>query len=517
MEVAKRVTKNTFILYFRMILTVFISLWTTRLILSALGQSDFGLFNLIAGIISTLGFINGSITNSTQRFMSFHHGEGDRDVINRVFNVSLLLHLASGVMTALMLEIAAYFMFDRVLSISPDKIEQARLLFHLSLTGVVFSILFTPYDAVIISRENMKIYSIVSVIESLVKLGIALALQHIENDRLLYYGMLMIATPFISSLIKIVYCRKRYPECRIHFRRAVDKKLLGSMTSFSGWSFLGSMSSLAANYGQAIVVNTFFDTKVNAAQGVTNELSGKLGALANTMLKALNPLIAKSEGSGDRKMMVQAAMLGSKFGFFLLMILYAPAILEMPYILRLWLGDYPAHTVEFCRLHLLRELLQQMFLTLTTAIYAVGHIKIFEVFNAVTNLSQIAVAGLLFYLGFPPESLYIDYLIFTGINALGILWFSRIKFHLSVLEFIRKVVCRNVIVLGLCLLMADIPEYYMDPGYPRLITVLGVGGFSALVLIWRVGLARDERKQAAQLVNETLRSVFARYAKKRNA
>ncbi|MEI6067814.1 MAG: hypothetical protein WCP96_10765 [Methylococcaceae bacterium] len=325
MQAIHRVATNTGILYLRMAITVFISLYATRLVLTALGVEDFGLYNLVGGVIAMLGFLNASMAGATQRFMSFAQGAGDIDKVKRIFNMSTLLHIGIALVVVIVLEIAGYFFFNGLLDIAVDRMATAKLVYQFMVISTLFTIVSVPYEAVITSHENMLFYAILGIVESVLKLAIALYITygtldlptglsisaeqiHITYstfDNLIVYGLLMAVLSILMLLIRRIYCHRKYSECELSLKKHYDKSLLKQISGFAGWSFMGTASSMIANYGQGILMNVFFGTVVNAAQGVTNQISGQLGVFATTLLKALNPMIDKSEGAGDRRLMIK--------------------------------------------------------------------------------------------------------------------------------------------------------------------------------------------------------------------
>ncbi|HEX8357344.1 MAG TPA: lipopolysaccharide biosynthesis protein, partial [Segetibacter sp.] len=306
MQTGSRVAANTGILYIRMAITVFISLYATRLTLQALGVLDFGLFSLVGGVIAMLGFLNGSMAAATQRFMSFAQGGGDYASLKRIFNMSIVLHAAIAVSVIIIFEIISFFLFKGILNIPRDRVEIAKLVYQFMVISTFFTIISVPFEAMITAHENMLFYAIEGVAEAVLKLAIAFYINYTKNDPLLIYGLLTAVSSVFLLLLRQVYCYNKYPECRINVRCHFDKLLLKKMTSFAGWSLMGSSTGVIANYGQGIVVNMFFGTAVNAAQGIAGQVSGQLGAFATTLMKALNPLIAKSEGAGNRGLMLKA-------------------------------------------------------------------------------------------------------------------------------------------------------------------------------------------------------------------
>jgi O-antigen/teichoic acid export membrane protein len=504
LEAAKRVAKNTGILYARMAITVFISLYSTRLILAALGVADFGLFNVVGGVISMLGFLNSSMAAATQRFMSFAQGAGDLEKVKRIFNMSSLLHWGIAVLVFILLEGAGYFFFHGILNIAPDRLEVAKLIYHFMVISTLFTVISVPYEAVITSHENMLVYAVMGVIESVLKLGIAFYITYAGMDHLVLYGVLMAALSIFLLLIKRIYCHRVYEECNLHIGQYYDKPLLKEMGGFAGWSLLGSSSGLIANYGQTIVLNIYFGTFINAAQAIAGQISGQLGVFSTTLTKALNPVIDKYEGSGDRLNMIKATLIGTKLSFFLLSVLYIPFLLEMPLLLKIWLINVPEYAILFCRLLLIRNLIEQFYIPLINAISAVGNIESYQKFNSFLNLIPITVALGLFYLDFPAYSLYVVFIIFSLVQFLNILIHSKLNFDLSYSLFFNEIVLKCVFVFVLSLFIGSIPFLFIKEDLIRLFIVTGFGIPSYLGLIWMFALSIDEKTFTNKLIKSSL-------------
>lgn len=497
MQAAHRVAKNTGILYVRMAITVFISLYATRLVLAALGVADFGLFNVVGGVIAMLGFLNSSMAAATQRFMSFAQGEGDLEKVKRIFNMSTVLHAGIAVLMVLVLEIAGYFFFNGILNIAPDRIEVAKIIYHFMVASTFFTVLSVPYEAVITSHENMLFYAILGVLESVLKLAIALYLTYSAYDHLIAYGFLMAALSIFLLLLRRIYCHRYYAECVLNFRHYYEKDLLKEISSFAGWSFLGSASSMITSYGQGVIINIFFGTAVNAAQGIATQVSGQLGTFSGTMRKALNPMLMKSEGEGNRHLMLRASMIGSKISFFLLMILVVPVYIEMPFIFNLWLKEVPKHAIIFCQLLLIRNLVEQSYVTLTSSIAAVGNIRGLEISTAILNCLPLFVSYYFLKQNYPAYSVYVIYIIYCSLFAVIVIYFAKKKCGMSISQFLKNVVLRCISTLAIIYLLALIPSFFMKPSFNRLFSTFMMTIFSFLFIVWYIGFSLDERIKIA--------------------
>ncbi len=276
MSTANRVIKNTGFLYAKMGITMFISLYTTRLILNSLGASDFGIFNIVGGAISMLGFLNAAMASATQRFMSYSEGEGNREKQKSIFNVSFILHLGISIVVGISLLIAGYFFFNGILNIPQNRIFAAQVIYGSLIISTMFTVMTVPYDAAMNAHENMKYYAIVGIFESFLKLAVAFACVYTSYDKLIVYGILMAGIPLVSLTIMRIYCHKHYEECVIAPRTFWEMKLMKEMTSFAGWNLLGTMSVMISQYGLNIVLNIFHGTIANAAQGISSQVNGQL-------------------------------------------------------------------------------------------------------------------------------------------------------------------------------------------------------------------------------------------------
>jgi O-antigen/teichoic acid export membrane protein len=499
---SQRVAKNTGILYAKMGITMFISLYTTRLILSSLGASDFGIFGIVGTAIAMLGFLNAAMAVATQRFMSYAEGEGNKDKQKNIFNISVVLHFGIAVLLGIVLLGAGYFFFNGVLNIPEERMYAARMIYYFMIVSAMFTVMTVPYDAVLNAHENMLYYAIVGIIESILKLAVALIVVYTLSDKLIVYGALMAGISLSVMIIMRVYCHRKYEECVFHPRRYYDKVLMKEMSGFAGWSFLGNVSQTIANSGQGFVINIFFGTVINAAQGIAGQINGQLGVFSATLMKALNPVIAKSEGGGNRKLMIDATMMGCKISFFLMAFVSIPALIEMPYILNIWLGadSVPEYAVIFCRLQLIRTLIEQLFGTVASSIAAHGNIKKYEIVSSVFCYFPLIVSFLLFKAEYPPYFLYAVFIAYTVFASGIITFFAWNNYRFPVSAFLKKVLLKSLFVFLAVLGISLIPFSTMDGGLLRLALVLTAGGLSFPVIGWYAGLNNNERERLKQSI-----------------
>lgn len=493
---ANRVIKNSGYLYAKMGITMFISLYTTRLILNSLGASDFGIFNIVGGAIAMLGFLNAAMASATQRFMSYSEGEGNKEKQKSIFNVSFVLHLGISFVVGIALLIAGYFFFNGILNIPADRVFAAKVVYGSLIVSTMFTVMTVPYDAAMNAHENMKYYAIVGIFESFLKLAVAFACVYTTFDKLIVYGSLMACIPLITLTIMRVYCHRHYEECVIVPRRYWNKGLMKEMTSFAGWGFLINISSMLSNYGNGIILNHFWGTTLNAAQGIGNQLNGQLMTFSNNMIKAINPVIAKTEGEGKREMMLKASCLGCKYSFYLLAFFGIPFIIETPYILKLWLHNVPEWTVTFFRFELLRSLLGQLIVVLQRAIDAEGHIKNYSILRSLSYFLPFPLLIVAFSFQASPSWMYIIWIFCSNILGGGIvLYYCKKNCGLSIKYYMSEVIHPCFILFTVCILVSSIPSYIilMESSFIRLMITCIISTGTFITLFFLYGIGKEER------------------------
>lgn len=505
MSTASRVIKNTGFLYARMGITVFISLYTTRLVLDALGASDFGIFNIVGGAIAMLGFLNASMAAATQRFMSHAEGAGDKERQKKIFNVSFVLHIVIAIVLGLILLGVGYFFFDGVLNIDSDRIDAAKVVYASLIISTMFTVMTVPYDAVLNAHENMLYYTIVGVVESLLKLFAAFFVIHYSGDQLIMYGILMACIPLFILTIMRVYCHRKYEECKIAPKQYMDRPLMREMAGFAGWRFLGSSSSMISQYGLGIVLNIFFGAALNAAQGIANQISGQLMVFSNNMMKAVNPVITKSEGMGQREKMVRISVLTTKTSVSMLALLAIPFILESEFLMSVWLKEVPNWAVLFVQLQLVRVLLEQFTMPFNTSIAAQGNVKHYEIAKSIVNILPIIVTYVLFSYDFPAYYMYLSWIFFWGLlKGCVIVYYTQKNCGLTYKRYLKDLAYPLfstcvLMFLGGCLASTLLPSSIF-----RVCIVGVVSTCIFLVLQFFVFMNKQQRSQILEFVNNKI-------------
>lgn len=510
MNAANRVAINTSVLYARMVITTGITLYTTRVVLNALGSTDYGIYNLVAGIVVMLSFLNTTMASSTQRFLSYYQGTDNLSMQKKVFSNSLLLHLVIGIVIVLGLEIAGIFLFHGTLNIPYERLSAAKTIFHFMSATVFFNVIVVPFNGVLIAHENMVWVALVNIIETLLKLAIALILSIVAFDKLVVYGVLTAAVSVVSFLLYAVYCLKKYDDCSLRGLTArKDSVLLKDLTSFAGWNLFGTLCTIGRTQGLAILLNMFLGAIINAAYGIANQVASQLNFFSATLLRALNPQIMKSEGANDRERMFRLSMMASKFSFFLLAILAIPCCFEMTALLTFWLKNVPENTVEFCQLILIATLINQFTIGLQSAAQAIGDIKRYQIVIGTVLLLNLPIAYVCLKLNFPVYSVIISYAIIECIACILRLFFLKNIGGLSIKDYFLRVILKEIIPIAVVVVSSLLITTYVHHPFRFLIT-LPVSSILFAITVYLFGLAEDEK----MLLNNFAKKLKVKFIKK---
>ena len=403
----KRIARNTLLLYARMGLIMIICLWTSRVVLNALGATDFGLYNVIGGIVVAFSFMSGAMSASCNRFYSIELGRGDFERLHEVFKANILIFSIFSLIILLVCETAGLLFLKNKLVIPQERMNAAGWVYQFSIVTFLASLLAIPFKSAITAREKMKVYAYCSVIEAIARFTTALLLIKAETDKLVFYSFLMMLISIVTNLFYILYCRRFYRECR--FSKGIDKKLAREILSFNGWGMIYSLASVTKNQGVNILLNLFYGPVVNAARGVANQVYINVDQFVNNYALAFAPQIMKSYSTGEKKECLNLIFRTSRLSFLLLFVIVLPLISEMDIVMKLWLVNVPEHSVAFARLMLLAALVDSIYPPLFYGIQASGQVKWL---NIMVGSCQIAVV-------------LVSYIVlkFTCAPVLSVFWF----------------------------------------------------------------------------------------------
>lgn len=510
MKAANRVIFNTSIVYIQLLLGIVIGLFSTRIVLNALGEVDYGIYILVAGVIGLLNIVGSNMANASMRFMAYGMGCAKEDEVKKTFNTLLLIHFILGGVIIILLEIGGWLMFEYFINIPAEKMYEAKIVFHCMVISTFITVIAVPYDAVINAHENLLVLSIVSIFGNLLNLGAAIILLYLNSQLLIVYGVSMMVIQIILRLIKQTYSRKKYKECKIQFKFA-DKQLIKSVLSYTVWTFFGSLASMATNQIRDLLVNKFFGVKVNAATGISQTASSKVNLVAVGLTQAINPQLIKSEGATNRIKMLKLNGISTKFATFLFALFAIPLIFEADFILQLWLKNVPVYAVIFFQLTLLLMLMDKFTFHIGDAIRAVGNIRNFQIMEAFTILLGLPISYIVFKKGGSPVSIYIVNLIMYGFTALVRLYFGKKVAGLQIKEYFNKSIFPVLMSLMAATILTYIVFFNMNIGFIRLIIVFLLFIVTFTALFWILGINKEEKNIIKNLIISINLKVWKRH------
>lgn len=504
----RKIAINTVISYVRLLAIMALSLFSTRYILLALGETDFGLYNLIAGVVFLFSFIANTMATTTQRFMSFTMGkEKEIKKMSNVFYNSLVLHLIIAIIVALLVQIGGQWVIKHLLDIPGDKITDAYFVLTTVTLGIIATIISVPFEAVLMAHENILFVSLCQFFNAFIKFGIALTVMFINSDGLRMYAILIAAIPYIQLIVEWIFCQRKYEETKLRFRKISDFSIIRHIGSFAGWVMIGTTCGTIRQQGSSILLNMFFGVIINAANGIASQVNGVLMQFSSSITTAIRPQLIKSAGEGDTNRMLTLTYVACKFPFILTGILAVPLIVAMPTVLQLWLKDVPEYTVIFCRLLLLSAILNQSTIGMTAALEAYGKVKLVHFFIGLSFLLVIPAGYILFLNGMPPETIIWCIVINEALAAVLRLIFARIQLGLSIRKYINEVGTRCLLILSLAFCI----DYFAWQRLPSdFVGLIAIGMITLIVFAiatYYLGLTLNERNKIDNAINRIRQSI----------
>ncbi len=496
MRASTRAIVNTLAQHIRSIFNICLSLYSTKLILMALGETDYGIYALISGVVIMLGFITNAMVVTTQRHLSFYHGKGDFDYLHKVFSTSLFLHILIGVVVCGVLFLAKPYLFNGTLRIDIERINVAILTYYLSLLNLFISFVTAPYRALFYARENIVYISIVDMLDGVLKLLFAIWLLYIQADKLIAYSWMMTAITAFNLLAFAIYATHKFSEARLTFAKEdFSGRLVREMTGFASWTIYSTGCIIGRTQGVAVLLNRAFGTVINSAYGIAMQVSGAIQFVASAVLNAMSPQVVKAEGEQNRQRMLELAEATSKYSFLLLSIVIIPLIFEMSRLLELWLGDVPQHCVMFCNFILVSTACDQLTIGLGIANQAIGKIRNYSLVINSIKLFTLPVAWILLSQGFHVVYVMWGYLIIEIICSLARIPFLKYTAGLSIRHFLShvygRIVLPTLIGIAVCWIITTVWQ-----GGLRFLVTIPISILVESVFVWGVSLERNEREAA---------------------
>lgn len=444
MEASNRIIVNTIAQYVRTIINMVLSLYSSRLVLDILGVDDYGVYSLVAGVVSMLSFLTNSLVGSTQRYLSVSQGKGDIQHLKEVFNNSLVIHILLGLATSVVLFGLTPFIFDGFLNIPADRIETAKGLYALVVVMVCISFIASPYRALLVSHENIVYTSVVDVLDGVLKVILVLLLPHIPFDKLLAYGIITLSIQLFNLLMFSVYSHIKYEECMFPRIRQLSWSFVKELSAFTGWILYSSVCTTARNQGVAIVLNRAFGAVINAAYGIGLQISGMLAFVGTSFNNAIAPQLMAAEGGHDRKKMLQLAEAQSKFSFILMAMFGIPAMFQMKTLLQVWLVEVPENTVMFGCMFLSMQIVDMLSTGLAMANRAIGNIGKYTVVSYTPKLLILPVVWGILKVGLPLVTVAILMFAVEALCMLLRIYMFRNESWFDVKSFVHSVILKNI-------------------------------------------------------------------------
>lgn len=505
----KRIVKNTLMLYFRMLLTMGVSLYTVRVVLNVLGVEDYGIYNVVGGIVSLLVFLPGTMASATQRYFSFALGENNREKLEKTFTVNWILYGAiAGIALLVFLTIGLWFVNEQ-LKVPPERFEAARVLYFLSVLTFAVSLFTSPFMAILIAHEDMHIYAYVSIGEALLRLGAVFLLAYLPWDKLELYGLLVLIVTALNAAVYIGICMWKYEECQ--FRQFHwDKLLLKEIVGFTTWTLFGQLSTAVRTQAVTILLNQMFNPAVVAARAVATNVSVKVVTFSGNFNRGLYPPIIKAYAANDKGEMFSLIFNGSKITFYLMWLLALPLFLEMDVILTLWLKEPPADAVLFTRLALIEGIIMSVSLPLATAARAPGKMKLYELVLGTIQLAIFPASWLVLKMGCAAYSVFVVAIVANLIMFYVRLVLVHYLIQIPVWGFLREVMTPIFKVGVASLLLAMAADRLFPDGLMFSVVSIAWTGLASAACIYFIGLNKEWRAKVPAMIKAKLSKKAAK-------
>lgn len=497
------IAKNSIFLTIRMIFALIVSLYTSRVTLQVLGVVDFGVYNVVAGFVTMFAFLKTALTNGIQRFFNYEIGKNGVQGSNQVFVTSLVIQLLLAVVILILTESIGLWYINHKMVIPPDRLNAALWVFQSAVVSLLLIIIQVPYTSAIIAHEKMDFYAIISVADTVLKLVIVILLPFFPYDKLITYSLLLLLISFFNLIANMLFSTKKFPEIRI--KRAFNKDMFKQMLSFSGWNIFGTMATTIRGQGVNMVLNVFFGPVVNAARGISYQVSNAIHGFIASIATAVRPQLIQSYAAGEEQRSIQLMVSSSKACFYVFYVMAVPVMLEINYILHIWLGaKVPDETPLFVILVLSSYFIRVLDSSRSHLVHATGNIKKYQIANGIIAILQIPITWLLFKMGSQAYMSFVILIVCSAISAMvDIIILSRLV-RCSVKEYLKRVIWPIIVVGLLSAIFPYLVHYFMQEGFIRLCVVTLVTFISCVLSTYYLGLCKAERNLVVSFFNKKL-------------
>lgn len=506
----KRIAKNTLLLYVRMLFIMLVSLYTSRVVLNTLGVVDYGIYNVVGGVIAMLGFLTGSLGAASSRYITYDLGIGDMAIMKRTFgNIKSIHYILAGVILLIGETVGLWFVVTK-LQIPAERATAAFWVYQFSIFSSMMAVISVPYNATIIAHEKMSAFAYISIADAVLKLLIVYLLVVIPYDKLIIYAVLLFVIQSFDQIVYIVYCSKHFEEIRS--RCCYDKKQFKEIFAFAGWTMNGNLAVMGYTQGLNILLNMFFGPAVNAARGIAVQVQGVCQMFCVNFQMALNPQLTKSYAKGDITSMHSLLIKSSKFSFYILYVIAVPLMFEAHTVLKLWLGIVPEHTVSFLRLILIVGLLYTLSNPIIVSVHATGKLKKFQIIEGTMLLMIVPIAYLLLKVfGIAPEIVFVVHIIVEICTQ-----YARVRIVLPMIQMKLRIYLREVILpIIMVVIISPILPYLLYKNIGQsIVSFFIICGFSVVCVsttVFYVGCEKSEQKFLISKFFDIYKNVIGRF------
>lgn len=499
MSNTKRIAKNTIVLYVRMVIVLFITLYTSRIVLQALGVDDFGLYGVIGGVVGLFAFLQTSMGKATQRFLNVEMVAKEGD-LKAVFQTCWTIHVVVAVVILILAETIGLWFLNAKVNIPEGREFAANILYQTTIVSLCISMLVIPFSAEIIAHEKMGFFAVISIIDAVLKLGIAFIILAEKGDRLIIYGALIMCISIINILLYYIYCKKKFKETSVKIR--LDKQRFKDIFGFVGWTLLGQAAIVGCNQGNAVLVNIFHSVAANAAMTIGGQVSSTINNLAGNFQTAFNPQITKSYAEGDYSYLKFLVFTTSKISYCLLFVAALPVAINIDWVLELWLGIVPEMTNVFCILCIANGIINALSAPLNFSVLATGRIKWFQIVTAAVYLSDIVILYVLFRVGMPPTTA-----MWVKVSIMVVILFVRLYYAHKEIPCIGLRTFTLQVILPLLLMSVGsvtialvLMQHFDNLALRISLTVTTI--IVNIILIWFAALSRKEKDAVLGIINK---------------
>lgn len=505
MDSTKRIIINTTAQYTKAIINIVLSLYSTRLIIRALGVSDYGVYMVVAMVVTMLGFMTNALVITTQRNISYYHGQGNHAYVKKIFTNSLFLHILFGLVVSAILMSLKWWLFDDILRIEPSRIETARQVYYATIFMLFTTIVTAPFKALFIARENIVYISVVEIFDGIIKLILAIILAYISADKLLVYAIMMALIQVINLLAYSIYGKIRFEECQLTIhRRDLDKTAMDKLINFAGWTIYGTGALAARSQGISIIFNHFMGTIVNGAYGIAAQVNNAIFFVSSSIVNAMNPQIMKAEGANDRQTVLKLAGQESKYSTALLSIASIPVLMELPDILAFWLDDVPEYTAMFCTFTLATGLCDQLTIGLNAVNQAQGRIGTYTMLMFTPKLLNLPIAWWLLHSGHSLQSVMWSIIIIESMVSITRLPFLKYTAGLNIGNYLHSTIMPLLPIIATLFLVSWGCTELFQFKFRFLLTIV-LSASTGIAVAWKFSLNSTERQYIRNLVNNRFR------------